>query len=292
MEQHKQPTTQPAADRRKPAWLKISRRNTTQYAKVHQLLADNCLHTICESGRCPNQCECWNRGTATFMILGEICTRGCRFCNTRTGKPLPPVPEEPQQLAASVKAMRLKHVVITSVTRDDLPDEGARHWHECIKAIRETNPTTTIEVLIPDFNGRHELLDIILEARPDIIGHNLETVCRLTPTVRSRAKYERSLDVLKYLHAHHAITKTGIMAGLGETQEEVLQLMDDVLQTGCQILTIGQYLQPDRMHIPVAEYITPEQFSYYKKIGIEKGFKHVESAPLVRSSYHAEMQIQ
>ncbi len=280
-----------APGRRKPAWLKISRRNTTQYAKVHQLLAANCLHTICESGRCPNQCECWSRGTATFMILGDICTRGCRFCNTQTGKPLPPAPDEPQQLADSVKSMGLRHVVITSVTRDDLPDEGARHWHDCIAAVREANPETTVEVLIPDFNGKHELLDMILAARPDIIGHNLETVRRLTPSVRSRAEYERSLNVLNYLHGRQATTKTGIMVGLGETPEEVMQFMDDVLQAGCRILTIGQYLQPGKKNMPVAEYITPAQFDSYKKAGLEKGFRHVESAPLVRSSYHAEMHL-
>lgn len=279
------------AGRRLPEWLKISRQNTLEYAKVHQLLSANCLHTICESGRCPNQCECWNRGTATFMILGEVCTRGCRFCNTLTGRPLLPDSEEPRKLAESVKAMNLKHAVVTSVTRDDLPDGGAQHWHDCIRAIKELNPATTIEVLIPDFNGKTSDIDKVIAAKPDIISHNMETTERLTPSVRSKATYRNSLAVLRYIASCGVTAKTGIMVGLGETSEEVAQLMDDVLQTGCSILTIGQYLQPSKKNIPVAAYITPQQFDEYKQLGLKKGFRHVESAPLVRSSYHAETHV-
>jgi lipoic acid synthetase len=235
--------------------------------------------------------ECWSRGTATFMIAGDICTRSCRFCNTLTGKPLPLDPKEPENVAESIRLMQLKHAVITSVDRDDLSDLGAQHWADTIRKIKEVNPDTTVEVLIPDFQGHLELVDKVIEAAPEIISHNMETVRRISPGVRSAAKYEISLSVLKHIADRGIVAKTGIMVGLGETIEEVHELMDDVKAVGVSVLTIGQYLQPSRKNIPVKEYITPEQFEIYKTVAIEKGFKHVESAPLVRSSYHAEKHI-
>ena len=235
--------------------------------------------------------ECWNRGTATFMIGGEICTRSCRFCNTLTGKPLPLDPQEPENVAESVTLMRLRHAVITSVDRDDLPDLGAAHWVRTIEAVKRRNPETTIEVLIPDFQGRLELVDQIIDAAPEIISHNMETVRRVSPQVRSAAKYETSLAVLARIASRGVVAKTGLMVGLGETEEEVEALMDDVRSVGVQVLTIGQYLQPSRKNIPVSEYITPERFERYRQIALGKGFTHVESAPLVRSSYHAEKHL-
>ena len=276
---------------RKPSWLKISRQNTEQFARMHELVERHSLHTICSSGRCPNQSECWSRGTATFMILGDVCTRGCRFCNTKTGVPLPPDVDEPSKLAESIHIMQLKHAVVTSVTRDDLPDGGAQHWGECVKRIREVNPEMTIEVLIPDFEGRHADIDTALAFRPDVVAHNLETVERLTPQVRAKATYRRSLDVLRYVASLGFRTKTGIMVGLGETPEEVAALMDDALEAGCSVITIGQYLQPSKQNVPVVEYVTPEQFAAYREMALAKGFKFAESAPLVRSSYHAERHV-
>lgn len=276
---------------RKPAWLKISRQNTEQFARMHELVEHHNLHTICSSGRCPNQSECWSRGTATFMILGDVCTRGCRFCNTKTGVPLPPDVDEPSKLAESIRIMQLKHAVITSVTRDDLPDGGAQHWGECVRRIRELNPETTIEVLIPDFEGRQADIATALAFRPDVVAHNLETVERLTPLVRAKATYRRSLEVLRYVASLGFRTKTGIMVGLGETSDEVSALMDDALEAGCSVITIGQYLQPSKQNVPVVEYVTPEQFAAYRDMALAKGFKFAESAPLVRSSYHAERHV-
>ncbi|MBO8460046.1 MAG: lipoyl synthase [Bacteroidetes bacterium] len=276
---------------RKPAWLKISRQNTEQFARMHELVEHHNLHTICSSGRCPNQSECWSRGTATFMILGDVCTRGCRFCNTKTGVPLPPDVDEPSKLAESIRIMQLKHAVITSVTRDDLPDGGAQHWGECVRRIREVNPETTIEVLIPDFEGRQADIATALAFRPDVVAHNLETVERLTPLVRAKATYRRSLEVLRYVASLGFRTKTGIMVGLGETSDEVSALMDDALEAGCSVITIGQYLQPSKQNVPVVEYVTPEQFAAYRDMALAKGFKFAESAPLVRSSYHAERHV-
>ena len=276
---------------RKPEWLKTQLKSDLKFEMVSRIVKEHNLHTICSSGRCPNMCECWNKGTATFMILGDICTRGCRFCNTATGRPLPPDPAEPAHLAESVRLMQLRHAVITAVTRDDLPDQGAAHWAATIRAVKAANPHTTLEVLIPDFDARPELLDLVIAERPEIISHNLETVRRLTPQVRTKARYDTSLDVLRYLSAHGVTTKTGIMLGLGETEDEVLALMDDALATGCSILTIGQYMQPSRRNIPVTAYIHPDQFAEYKRIGLAKGFRIVESAPLVRSSYCAERHI-
>lgn len=276
---------------RKPDWLKIRLRGNEQFTRTKSIVENHCLHTICTSGKCPNMGECWSRGTATFMIAGDICTRSCRFCNTLTGKPLPLDPKEPENVAESIRLMQLKHAVITSVDRDDLSDLGAQHWADTIRKIKEVNPDTTVEVLIPDFQGHLELVDKIIEAAPEIISHNMETVRRISPEVRSAAKYEISLSVLKHIADRGIVAKTGIMVGLGETIEEVHELMDDVKAVGVSVLTIGQYLQPSRKNIPVKEYITPEQFEIYKTVAIEKGFKHVESAPLVRSSYHAEKHI-
>lgn len=274
--------------KRKPEWLRISRQNIGDYAKVSSLLKENCLHTICQSGMCPNQHECWARGTATFMILGDVCTRSCKFCATKTGRPLPPDPKEPEHLADSVEIMKLRHVVITSVDRDDLPDKGAQHWADCIAAVRKRCPQATIEVLLPDFDAQADLVNIVLAENPDIVSHNVETVERITPLVRSRATYRGSLKALELMHSQGHKTKTGIMLGLGETDEEILQTMDDALAAGVSIFTMGQYLQPSRNNYPVADYITPEHFEELKQIGLKKGFAYVESGPLVRSSYHAE----
>lgn len=273
---------------RKPEWLKIKIGANERTAETHRIVLQHGLHTICSSGRCPNQGECWGRGTATLMIGGDVCTRCCKFCNTMSGRPQPLDEEEPLHVAQSVQLMKLNHAVITSVDRDDLPDLGAAHWVKTIEEIKRLNPQTTIEVLIPDFQGRNELIDMIVSARPEVISHNMETVRRLTPEVRSVATYETSLKVLQRISQQGGKAKTGIMVGLGETVEEVEQLMDDVLNTGCHIITIGQYLQPSHKHYPVAAYITPAQFEAYKQTAYQKGFTNVESAPLVRSSYHAE----
>lgn len=274
---------------RKPQWLKTAIASDGQYTDTKRTLQQHHLHTICESGRCPNRAECWARGTATFLIAGDICTRSCKFCNTRTGKPLPLNPDEPQHVAQSVARMQLKHAVITSVDRDDLPDLGARHWAATIEAIRALNPHTTLEVLVPDFQGREELLDIVARANPHIMGHNMETVRRLTPHVRSAAQYDRSLQVIRWMADHsRALPKSGFMVGLGETRDEVTELMADLRQAGCRVLTIGQYLRPTRAHLPVSAYITPQQFEEYRTEALAMGFSQVESGPLVRSSYYAD----
>ena len=277
---------------RKPEWLKISIGANERYTETKRIVESHCLHTICSSGRCPNMGECWGKGTATFMIGGDICTRCCKFCNTQTGKPLPLDMEEPTHVAESIALMKLSHAVITSVDRDDLPDLGAAHWACTIREIKRLNPETTIEVLIPDYQGRKELVSQVIEAQPEIISHNMETVNRITPLVRSAARYETSLEVIRQIADSGITAKSGIMVGLGETPEEVEELMDDLRRAGCQILTIGQYLQPSHKHYPVAEYVTPAQFASYKETGLAKGFDQVESAPLVRSSYHAEKQVQ
>ena len=273
---------------RKPEWLKVSIGANERYAETKRIVESHCLHTICSSGRCPNMGECWGRGTATFMIGGGICTRSCKFCNTPTGRPLPLDSDEPAHVAESVRLMKLTHAVITSVDRDDLPDLGAAHWAHTIREVRRVNPDTTIEVLIPDFQGREELVAQVIEASPDILAHNMETIRRISPLVRSAARYETSLQVLRQIAGSGIKAKSGIMVGLGETPSEVEELMDDLLQAGCRIMTIGQYLQPSHRHYPVAEYVTPEQFKQYKEIGLRKGFEQVESGPLVRSSYHAD----
>jgi lipoyl synthase len=279
---------------RLPEWLKLKSRldQDETHQKVRRLVKDNNLNTICISGNCPNIGECWRAGTATFMILGDICTRACKFCGVATGKPLPPDPEEPGRLAESIKKMGVKHAVITSVDRDDLPDRGAKFWAQTIQTIREINPGVTMETLIPDFDGNPEWLKIVFDARPEVISHNLETVRRLTPGIRTKAKYDTSLSVIRQISDSGIVSKSGIMLGLGETPEEIIEVMDDLLAAGCKVMTIGQYLQPTRDHLSVKEWITPEQYQKYEEIGIEKGFRFIESHPLVRSSYHAEKHIR
>lgn len=271
---------------RKPEWLKISIGANERYTETKRIVESHCLHTICSSGRCPNMGECWGKGTATFMIAGDICTRSCKFCNTQTGRPLPLDPDEPTHVAESIALMKLSHAVITSVDRDDLPDLGAAHWAQTIREIKRLNPETTTEVLIPDFQGRKELVDQVIKACPEIISHNMETVKRISPQVRSAANYHTSLEVIRQIAESGITAKSGIMVGLGETPAEVEELMDDLISVGCKILTIGQYLQPTHKHFPVAAYITPEQFAVYKETGLKKGFEQVESAPLVLSLIH------
>ena len=273
---------------RLPRWMKMKLPKGESYSKVKNLVNKHELHTICTSGNCPNIGECWNRGTATFMILGEICTRNCKFCGVTTGKPLPVDEAEPRRVAESIRLMQLKHAVITSVDRDDLPDLGAGFWAQTIEEVKTLNPNTKLEVLIPDFQGKKELIEHVAAAHPEVISHNLETVERLTPSIRSAAKYRQSLDVIATLATTQAVAKSGIMLGLGETEAEVLQTMDDLLEAGCKVMTIGQYLAPTNAHLPVVEYIHPDQFEKYKTIGLKKGFSFVESSPLVRSSYRAE----
>jgi lipoic acid synthetase len=275
----------------KPLWLKKKLPQTKNYARIKEIVKQNCLHTICTSGNCPNIGECWDAGTATFMVLGDICTRSCKFCSVKTGKPLPADPQEPERIALSVKLMKLKHAVITSVDRDDLPDGGASIWAKTIIEVKKACPDITIEVLIPDFNYKTSSLDKIIAAQPTIVSHNLETVRRLTPLIRSKARYDSSLQVLKYLSDAGCRTKSGIMLGLGETENEVEECMDDLLAIGCRIMTIGQYLQPAKDNLPVSEYISPAQFEKLKNTGIKKGFRFIESSPLVRSSYLAEKHI-
>jgi lipoic acid synthetase len=277
---------------RLPKWMKMKMPKGESYSKVKNLVNKHGLHTICTSGNCPNIGECWNRGTATFMILGNICTRKCKFCAVPNGMPLAPDLEEPKKLAESVRIMGVKHCVITSVDRDDLEDQGAGIWAETIREVKRVNPETKIEVLIPDFRGKTELIQQVIDAGPDVISHNLETTEERTPFIRFAAKYRRSLEVIKYVADNFGRAKSGIMLGLGETHEDVLKTMDDLLEAGCKIMTIGQYLAPTPKHMPVVEYITPEKFVEYRNIGIRKGFKFVESSPLVRSSYRAEEHVK
>ncbi len=277
---------------RLPRWMKMQMPKGENYSKVKNLVEKHGLHTICTSGNCPNIGDCWSRGTATFMILGDICTRRCKFCAVKSGRPLAPDLQEPGKVAESVRIMGVKHCVITSVDRDDLDDQGAELWAKTITEVKRVNPETRIEVLIPDFRGKEELIQQVIDAGPDVISHNLETVERLTPYVRFASKYRRSLDVVRYISQNYKIAKSGIMLGLGETHEEVLQTMDDLLEAGCKVMTIGQYLAPTSTHMPVEEYIKPEMFVEYRKIGLSKGFKFVESSPLVRSSYRAENHVK
>ena len=271
----------------KPKWLKIDLTSKKSTGETAGILAKHHMNTICTSGLCPNRSECWMARTATLMIGGDICTRKCRFCNTLSGRPRLLNPDEPRRVAESVKALKLRYAVITSVDRDDLPDYGAAHWIKTIEEIRRLNPDTKIELLIPDFMGKADLIRQVMATHPHVAGHNMETVRRLTPSVRSVARYERSLEVLREIANCGITAKTGFMLGLGETHDEILETMDDILSTGCQRLTLGQYLQPTAEHLPVKAYITPERFAEYKRIALEKGFKHVVSGPLVRSSYHA-----
>ena len=277
---------------RKPKWLKVKLPTGQAYKNVRGITKSHSLHTICESGNCPNMGECWGAGTATFMILGNICTRSCGFCNVMTGRPLAVDVLEPLKVARSVKLMNVKHAVITSVDRDDLKDGGASIWVETIAAIRKQNPKTTMETLIPDFKGKEKDIQQIIDAKPEVVSHNIETVRSLTKKVRIQAKYDRSLDTLRLLYEGGIRTKSGIMLGLGETEEEIIEAMKDLRNVGVKILTLGQYLQPSKKHLPVIEFITPEQFLYLKEVGLSLGFEHVESSPLVRSSYHAEKHIR
>lgn len=277
--------------KKKPEWLKVKLPIGKEYVKLRQIVSDHKLHTICESGSCPNMGECWGAGTATFMILGNVCTRSCGFCAVATGKPKALDPFEPVRVARSVKLMNVKHCVITSVDRDDLKDGGSTAWAETVKAIRRISPGTTLETLIPDFKGNFENIQRIIDVAPEIISHNVETVRRLTRKVRIQAKYDRSLEVLKHLKQAGMKTKSGLMLGLGELEEELYETMDDLRDVGVDILTLGQYLQPTTKHLPVVEFIRPESFANYKEIGLQKGFRFVESSPLVRSSYHAERHL-
>ncbi len=286
-------TTQAPAIAPKPKWLRVKLPTGKKYTELRGLVDKYELHTICTSGSCPNMGECWGEGTATFMILGNICTRSCGFCGVQTGRPDTVDWAEPEKVARSIKIMSIKHAVITSVDRDDLPDQGTIIWTETVKAIRRMNPNTTLETLIPDFQGREDLLDRIVEVAPEVVSHNMETVRRLTREVRIQAKYDRSLEALKYLKdqgVHR--TKSGLMLGLGETEEEVIASMEDLRNAKVDIITLGQYLQPSKKHLPVADFITPEQFKKYEVLGKEMGFRHVESGALVRSSYKAHKHIQ
>ncbi len=275
---------------RRPPWLKARIPGGERYAWVKNIIASRGLHTVCAEARCPNIGECWNSGTATFMILGDICTRNCGFCAVKTGKPTQVDSGEPYRIAEAVRAMEIRHAVITSVSRDDIPDGGAKIFAETIRQIRATSPDTRIEVLIPDFKGDESALDAVLGALPDVLNHNLETVPSLYEIVRPQASYLRSLAILDKSKRHGCTTKTGLMVGIGETTEEVTAVMKDVRRVGCDILTIGQYLQPTKDHLPVARFVHPDEFETYREKGLVLGFKHVESGPLVRSSYHAEHQ--
>jgi len=286
------PKTSRKSVERKPEWLKVKLPTGNNFRKIRYIVKENNLHTICTSGACPNMGDCWVEGTATFMILGNICTRSCKFCNVATGRPLPPDPEEPLRVARSIQLMGVKHAVITSVDRDDLPDLGVGIWVETVRKIRELNPGITMETLIPDFQGKPEILDRIVEVRPEVVSHNLETVRRLTRQVRVQAKYDRSLFVLEYLkEAGLPRTKSGIMLGLGETDEDVLETLEDLRRVKTDIVTIGQYLQPNPDLLPVQEYVHPDKFAYFEKVARQMGFRHVESGPLVRSSYRAHKHV-
>jgi lipoyl synthase len=278
--------------RRLPSWLKMERASGETYTKVKHIVLENQLHTICTSGNCPNIGECWNRGTATFMILGDICTRACKFCATSTGRPQPPDPGEPERLAESIRTMHLKHCVITSVDRDDLPDGGASFWAETIRKVKELNPGLTMETLIPDFDAINEQIQKIIDAGPDVISHNIETVRRLTPVIRTKAKYDKSLDVIRYISGKRKTSKSGFMLGLGEKEDEVIETINDLYASGCKVLTIGQYLQPGPGYMEAVEYITPEKFAEYRTFALGLGFLFVESSPLVRSSFHAENHVK
>lgn len=276
----------------KPSWLKIDLPTGENYTKVKRIVKEHKLHTICEDGRCPNMGECWGAGTATFMILGNICTRSCSFCAVATGRPTEYDVDEPFRVAEAVKLMGVKHCVITSVNRDELKDKGASVWAATIREVKRQNPQTTIETLIPDFKAQWDLLYMVLDERPDVVSHNMETVERLYRVVRPQAKYQRSLEQIKRTAEYGLRTKSGAMMGCGETHEEVIQLMDDLREHRCDVLTLGQYLQPTKMHLPVAEYVHPDQFKAWEVAGLQKGFLFVESGPMVRSSYHAEKHVR
>jgi len=279
--------------RRKPDWIRARVPGGDGYHNLKKIIDTHKLHTVCEEASCPNIGECWSRGTATIMILGDTCTRSCGFCNVRTGKPAPPDPEEPRRVAESLALMNLKHVVITCVDRDDLPDGGAAHWAETIERTHEACPNMSVEVLVGDFKGKPEDLQVVMDAKPEILAHNMESVKRMHPAVRPQARYERSLQVLKQIKSGGLVSKTGIMVGIGERDDEVIEIMDDIRRyADTDIFTIGQYLQPTRNHLPIDRWVTPAQFDMYRDEGLARGFKVVESGPLVRSSYHAEEQAE
>lgn len=278
--------------RRKPEWLKIKLPRGFKTSQVVGLLNEKHLHTICSSGMCPNRGECWGNGTATFMIGGNVCTRSCRFCNVATGRPQPIDPGEIADIIESVRSLNLRHIVITSVDRDDLPDLGAGHWAQLIRTLKKECPGVSMEVLIPDFQGRKELIQMVIDESPDVISHNMETVRRLTPEVRCHATYDVSLSVIRQIAESGIRSKSGIMLGLGETREEILETMRDLRSVGCEVMTIGQYLQPTAKHYPVQDYVHPDVFEEYRKEGLRLGFRHMESAPMVRSSYHAERHVK
>ncbi len=287
------PIVEPQEKRnRKPEWLRVKLPIGPNYKKVRSLVDEYSLHTICQSGNCPNMGECWGAGTATFMILGNTCTRSCSFCAVKTGRPNEYDEDEPRRVAEAIDLMGVKHAVITSVNRDELKDRGAEIWYQTIRAVKERTPHVTIETLIPDVRGTWSALERMISAGQEVVSHNMETVERLYRKVRPQAKYSRSLEQIKRIRAYGKRTKTGIMLGLGETEDEVFRAMDDLIEHGCDVLTLGQYLQPTKMHIEVAEYIHPDQFARYKEVGMAKGFDFVESGPLVRSSYHAERHVQ
>jgi len=295
IDQKEKETNTIATDRngrpRKPDWLRVKLPTGHEYAKVRNLVEEHKLHTICESGNCPNMGECWGAGTATFMILGNVCTRSCSFCAVATGKPNEYDMDEPRRVAEAIQLMRVKHAVITSVNRDELKDKGATVWAATIHEVKKLNPETTLETLIPDFKAQWECLYQVIDEKPEVVSHNMETVERLYRKVRPQAKYERSLEQIKRTKEHGLRTKSGIMLGLGETDDEVFKIMDDLVNNGCDVLTLGQYLQPTKMHLEVQEFLHPDKFAFYKEIGLQKGFNYVESGPMVRSSYHSERHL-
>lgn len=276
----------------RPEWLKVRAPGGESFVHIKNMMRSKKLHTVCEEAHCPNMGECWGCGTATFMILGDTCVRNCRFCAIKTGKPDAPDANEPFNVAESIKQMNLKHAVITSVTRDDLSDCGSGFWAEVIRKVKDVNPNTSLEVLIPDFRANHEFLQKVIDAQPDILNHNIETVPRLYAAVRPQADYQQSLDVLEYCKQKGMRTKTGMMLGLGESKDEVVEVFKDLKKINVDIVTLGQYLQPTQQHVPVVKFVTPEEFQEFKEIGLAMGFRHVESAPLVRSSYHAAKHME
>jgi lipoic acid synthetase len=275
----------------KPSWLKIELPTGENYSRVKKLVREHKLHTICEDGRCPNMGECWGAGTATFMILGNVCTRSCSFCAVATGRPGEYDLDEPARVAEAIRLMGVKHAVITSVNRDELKDKGAGVWAATIREVKRMNPQTTMETLIPDFKAHWDLLEMVIAEKPEVVSHNMETVARLYRLVRPQAKYERSLEQIKRTKEFGLRTKSGVMLGLGETDDEICQIMDDLVAHGCEVLTLGQYLQPTKMHLEVREFVHPDKFAFWKEEGERRGFRHVESGPMVRSSYHAEKHV-
>jgi len=286
------PVVESAAQRKsKPDWLRVKLPIGENYKNVRKLVDEYKLHTICQSGNCPNMGECWGEGTATFMILGNTCTRSCSFCAVKTGRPTEYDTDEPRRVAEAIFLMKVKHAVITSVNRDELKDRGAEIWYQTVKAVKELCPSTTIETLIPDVKANWEALELMISPGQEVVSHNMETVQSLYRKVRPQAKYERSLEQIRRTKDYGKRTKSGVMLGLGETDEEVYKIMDDLLLHGCDVLTLGQYLQPTKMHLEVATFVHPDKFAHFKEVGLQKGFDYVESGPLVRSSYHAERHI-